>query len=84
MFTKNDIGCYFDGARGYASQGILIQKMAMEYGMENFERVDNPESEYFDDAVDTAIDYLNTLTDGDVLFEFNNGDFGLYAVQEAI
>ena len=80
-FTKADIGCYFDGARGWEDIGDAILSMAATYGWKRTPL--NSDSTWDDwyDLITEAEDYLNTLTDDDVYFGSNeSGDWGLWHI----
>lgn len=82
-FTKKEIGCYSDSMRGYMEQGLKVQEIAVAYGMED-KRILDMRNEFFDDAVDEAIEFLNTLTEDGLVWEFRDGDFGLYEIEESL
>lgn len=81
-YSKKDIGCYLDGARGYSNQGKIIQEFAKQNGWKEELELDYNKEE-FNYAVDEAIKYLNKnhVKEG-VYFGFNEGDFGLYLTEE--
>ena len=88
-FTKADIGCYFDGARGIYI-GEAVQQMAMSHGWKYSSQfwmvysedvTGDQHCEEYDEAWTEAEDYLNTLTDDDVYFGSNeSGDWGLWHI----
>jgi len=90
-YTIDDIGVYFDGARGVYI-GEAVQQLAASHGWKysaQFETVkladiDSPDrfSPTYDFAWDEAEQYLNTLTAEGVWFgSTEGGDWGLWAVE---
>jgi hypothetical protein len=79
-FTKEDIGCVFEGARGVYI-GEAVQQMARRFGWHG-EAVP-VDSEWYDEVTQEAEDLLNTLADDDVAFgPSEQGDWGLWHICE--
>jgi hypothetical protein len=89
VFTRDDIGCYFDSARG-TYIGEAIQEMAQAHGWKYLpiypviyvadvgEGHANDSLSYHE-ATTEAEDFLNTLTADDVWFgPTESGDWGLW------
>ena len=81
VFSKKDCGCYVDDARGYG-MGKRIQEIAQSYGWGG-EAILDPDAEFYDEATDDAIAYLNSLCDSYVTFTSENGPFCLVEIDEA-
>ena len=84
-FTLNDIGCWVDGVRGiYAGQYAI--EIAQSEGFEipkDFGQYDcYSDSPDYDDLVDCATEYLNSLCDDSVYFAWIEGDLMLIRVNE--
>ena len=87
-YTQDDIGCYFDGARGVYI-GEAVQQLAASHGWKysaQFETVnvhDDGDPEAYTWAWDEAEDFLNTLTAEGVWFgSTEGGDWGLWPVED--
>lgn len=87
-YTSDDIGVYFDGARGVYI-GEAVQQLAASHGWKysaQFETVgvhDDGVTEEYTWAWDEAEDFLNDLTDDSVYFgSTESGDWGLWAVED--
>lgn len=78
VFTKNDIGCFFDGARGIYI-GECVQKLAKENGWTGVSV--SITDEFYMDAWVEAEDFLQSLCDDDVCFMSDDG-FYLIAMEE--
>ena len=83
QFTIDDIGCFFDNARGWGEIHGLVQDFAREYGWKAECDGINGDSDDFliwqTEATDEAEAYLNDLTDGTVWFgSSESGDWGLW------
>ena len=86
-WTKSDIGCYFDGARGWGEIHDLVQDFARLEGWSAKTDNINEHAEDFplwqDEATDEAEEYLNTLTDDTVYFGSSEaGDWGLWLIED--
>lgn len=87
MFTINDCGCYFDGARGFKDIAVNVVEFAQTYGFKVSDKdfAAAKENEYDNDALhwlwDEAEDYLNTKCAPDDCYFGSNesGDWGLWA-----
>ena len=94
-FTKADVGCYLDSARGVYI-GEAVQASAALHGWAPSDGVvacDHEECEtahseddhgtYYHEATSEAEDYLNGLTADDVWFgSTESGDWGLWPLEE--
>jgi hypothetical protein len=89
-YTIDDIGCYFDSARGVYI-GEAVQQLAASHGwkysaqfeMVNLADTDGSDSEAYPWAWDEAEDFLNGLTAEGVYFgSSESGDWGLWAVED--
>jgi hypothetical protein len=73
-FTKADVGCWVDDARG-RYMGERIQEIAASYGWTS-EKLDFDHELYYE-AWDEAVDYLQSLCDETVYFTSEHGPFCL-------
>ena len=94
-YTSDDIGVYFDGARGVYI-GEAVQQLAASHGWKysaqfqtvnvadtDSEGVWSANGETYNGAWDEAEQYLNDLTADGVWFGANeSGDWGLWAVED--
>ena len=82
-YTSEDIGCYYDGARGVYI-GEAVQELAASHGWTGVRHEPDdvrPDSYWW--AWDEAEEYLNDLADNSVYFGSNEGgDWGLWAVED--
>jgi len=80
-YTKDDCGCYVDGAKGIYA-GLAIQGIATAYGWIGDHA--NPTDEEYFDAEDEATDYMQThySVDGCYWGRNDNGDWGLWKIDE--
>ena len=86
-YTIDDIGVYFDGARGVYI-GEAVQQLAASHGWKysaQFETVNvaDTDGDEYTWAWDEAEDFLNTLTADGVYFGGSEGgDWGLWSVED--
>ena len=83
QFTIDDIGCFFDNARGWGEIHGLVQDFARNYGWEpDLSGTNHSQAEmleWLSELTDEAEAYLNDLTDGTVWFgSSESGDWGLW------
>jgi hypothetical protein len=82
-YTRDDIGCYFDGARGWADIGEAVQQMAVDHYVMVQGQRSTASEESFNDSIDYAENALNGLTADDVKFgSSEQGDWGLWPICE--
>ena len=86
-FTLTDVGCFVDGVRGiYAGKESI--EIAMEYGFRMPVGYDFGDilvdSDYHNELIDCATEYLNTLCDKDVCFAWIEGDLMLIRQDDLI
>ena len=87
-FTTTDIGCYFDGARGWDDIHNQVQDLAREYGkvfkLDNINEDSDDFPMWQNEATSEAEEYLNNLTSDDVWFgSSEEGDWGLWHICDA-
>lgn len=86
-YTIDDIGVYFDGARGQYI-GEAVQQLAASHGWKysaQFQTVGvhDGDGEVYTWAWDDAEDFLNDLTAEGVYFgSTEGGDWGLWAIED--
>lgn len=66
-FFADDCGCYVDGRRGDREANRRVVDIAKSYGF-------NTKEKNADDAVDSAVDFLNVLCDEGIHFEWVDAD----------
>jgi hypothetical protein len=86
-FTKDDIGCYFDNARGWDEIHQLVQDFAREHGkVFKFDNINEDHADFpiwQNEATDESEEFLNELTSDDVYFgSSESGDWGLWPIED--
>lgn len=77
MSQKLPIGCLFDGAHGYQTNAVRVQKLAAEYGWQGGLE-DDPDAEWFMEAEDEATDYLAKFAPDGYWVGWDQCDFGVW------
>jgi hypothetical protein len=85
-YTREDIGCYFDGAFGFEYNTRRIIEFAYQHGWDATE-LNADEMTDLDVLVcfvDEAIEYLNVATErpDNIHWSWEEGDFGLWEYDE--
>ena len=89
-YTREDIGCYFDGAFGFDYNGMRVLHLAGAHGFKWTVRdietpfMEDDEYDAFICEVQDAEDYLNehTTRPDNTHWSWEDGDFGLWQYDE--
>tara|TARA_R100000664_G_C2698918_1_gene100028 strand:+ start:236 stop:559 length:324 start_codon:yes stop_codon:yes gene_type:complete len=94
-YTKEDIGCYFDGAFGYDHNALRVLDLAKQHGFNEWSSrleqqayspngVKEEHYEEWMETIDRAEDYLNehTTRPDNTYWSWEDGDFGLWQYDE--
>ena len=80
LFTREDIGCYADGAHGFEYVNARAIALATTHGWEPLvvppEQVEDGVDDLID-ASDLAVEYLNERTVDGLMWGFSDGDLML-------